>query len=85
MGNKYAYLLEVRPNGVDLMYEILDGEDIVLAERLLDDRVAAQGNACLIDFAVTALVDQLADSLEVRFTIIKSQAAVRAVARSTYP
>ena len=40
-GNKYAYLLEVRANGGDLMYEILDGEDIILAERLLNDRVAA--------------------------------------------
>ena len=40
-GNKYAYLLEVGANGGDLMYEVLDGEDIVLAERLLNDRVAA--------------------------------------------
>ena len=40
-GNERAYLLEVRANGVDLMYEIFDGEDIVLAERFLNDRVAA--------------------------------------------
>ena len=67
------------------MYEILDGDDIVLAERFLDDRVTAQRDACLIDFPVTALVDQLADSLEVGFTVIESQAAVSALPRSTYP
>jgi len=38
---QYAYLLEVRTNGGDFMYEILNGEDIILGERLLDDRVAA--------------------------------------------
>lgn len=40
-GNKYAYLLKVRANSADLMYEILDGKDIILAEGLLDDRIAA--------------------------------------------
>lgn len=40
-GNERAYLLEVRANGVDLMYEILNGDDVVLAERFLDDRVVA--------------------------------------------
>ena len=47
------------------MDEILDGKDVVLAERLLDDRVVRKGNALLVDLAVAALVDQFANGLEV--------------------
>ena len=47
------------------MHEILDGKDVVLAERLLNDRVVGEGDALLVDLAVSALVDQLADGLKV--------------------
>ena len=58
-------LLEVGTGGEDLVHEILDREDVVLAEGRLDDGVVGQGDALLLDLAVTALVDQLADGLQV--------------------
>ena len=47
------------------MYEVLDGEDVVLAEGLLNDGVVGEGDALLVDLAVTALVDKLTDRLQV--------------------
>ena len=61
-----TYLLEVGANGEDLVYEVLNGEDVVLAEVLLDDLVVGERDALLVDLAVAALVDKLADGLEVR-------------------
>ena len=48
------------------MHEVLNAEDVVLAEVLLDDLVVGEGDALLVDLAVSALVDKLADGLEVR-------------------
>lgn len=62
-------LLEVGANGVDLVNEILHADDAVLAEVLLDDRVVGEGNALLVDLAVSALVDKLLDGLEVGVTV----------------
>ena len=53
-------LLEVGADGEDLVYEVLDGEDVVFAEGGLNDLVVREGNALLVDLAVSALVDQLA-------------------------
>ena len=58
-------LLEVGAGGVDLVHEILDGEDVVLAEGLLNDGVVGEGDALLVDLAVAALVDKLTDRLQV--------------------
>lgn len=58
-------LLEVRPRADDLVHEVLDAEDVVLAERGLDDGVGGERDALPVDFAVAALVDELADGLEV--------------------
>ena len=58
-------LLEVGAGGVDLVHEILDGEDVVLAEGLLNDGVVGEGDALLVNLAVAALVDKLADRLQV--------------------
>ena len=60
-----AHLLEVGAGSEDLVHEILNGEDIVLAESLLDDGVVGKGDALLVDLAVSALVDQLTDRLQV--------------------
>lgn len=60
-----THLLEVGASGEDLVHEILNGEDVVLAECRLDDGVVGQRDALLVDLAVAALVDQLADSLQV--------------------
>ena len=62
----YTYLLEVRSSREDLVDEVLDGEDVELAESLLNDLVVGEGNALLVDLAVAALVDELPNSLQVR-------------------
>jgi hypothetical protein len=62
-------LLEVGADGVDLVDKILHADDAVLAEVLLNDGVVGQGNALLVDLAVTALVDELLDALEVGVTV----------------
>ncbi len=58
-------LLEVGPDSENLVDEILNTKDAELAELLLDDVVVGYGQALLIDLAVAALVNELADSLEV--------------------
>lgn len=62
-------LLEVGANSVDLVDEILDTDNAVLAEVLLDDGVVRQGNALLVDLSVSALVDELLDALQVGVTV----------------
>jgi hypothetical protein len=56
-------LLEVGANGVDLVDEVLDGDDAELAEGLLDDLVVSERDALLVDLSVSALVQQLTDVL----------------------
>lgn len=55
------------------MDEVLDREDVVLAESLLDDRVVGKRNALLVDLSVSALVDQLTDRLQVRLAVIGNE------------
>lgn len=62
-------LLEVGSDGVDLVDEILHADDAVLAEVGLDDGVVGESNALLVDLSVSALVDELADGLEVGVTV----------------
>lgn len=62
-------LLEVGADGVDLVDEILNADDTVLAEVLFDDLVVGEGEALAVDLAVTALVDELTDGLEVGVTV----------------
>ena len=47
------------------MHEIFDRQDVILAERVLNDRVIGQRDTLAVDFAVATLVDQLADGLQV--------------------
>ena len=60
-----THLLEIGANGDDLVHEILNREDVVLAEVLLDDLVGGEGKALVVDLAVATLVDKLTDGLEV--------------------
>jgi hypothetical protein len=62
-------LLEVWANGVDLVDEVLNANNTVLAQRLLDDGVIGETNALLVHFAEAALVDELAHRLEVRVAV----------------
>lgn len=51
------------------MDEVLDGEDVVLAELLLNNSVRGEGDALLVDLAVAALVNQLTDGLKVGLAV----------------
>ena len=62
-------LLEVGADSEDLVDEILHADDAILAEVLLDDGVVGEGNTLLVDLAISALVDELLDALEVGVTI----------------
>lgn len=62
-------LLEVGADGEDLVDEILHADNAVLAEVVLNDSVVSEGNALLIDLAVTSLVDELLDGLQVGVTV----------------
>jgi hypothetical protein len=62
-------LLEVRANSVDLMNEIFDANNVVLAEGFLDDLVVEQRNTLTIDLSKSTLVNKLTNTLQVRITI----------------
>lgn len=62
-------LLEVGANGVDLVDEVLNADDAVLAEVLLDDLVIGEREALLVDLSVAALVDELTDGLQVGVSV----------------
>jgi len=62
-------LLEVGTDGVDLVDEILHADNAELSEGLLDDRVVGQGDALLVDLTISALVDELANRLQVGLTV----------------
>lgn len=69
MGWKPSYLLEVGSGGENFVNEIFDGKDIVFSEGGFDDLIVGQRHSLLVNSAVTTLVDQLADSLQVRLSI----------------
>lgn len=64
-----SHLLEVGASGGDLVHEVLDRKDVVLAKALFDDSVVGKGNALLVDLSIATLVDQLADRLQVRLAV----------------
>lgn len=61
--------LEVGAAGGDLVNDVLDREDAVLAEALLDDLVVVDGETLAVDLGVTTLVDEVTDGLEVGGTV----------------
>lgn len=62
-------LLEVGANSEDLVDQILHADNAVLAKGVLDDGVVGESNALLIDLSVSALVDELTNSLEVGVSV----------------
>lgn len=58
-------MLEVGANSVDFVYEVFDGEDVVLPKGRLDDSVVCKGNTLLVDLSVSALVDEFTDRFQV--------------------
>ena len=69
--SRTTYLLEVRSSGEDLVHKVLDGEDIILSKRRLDDAVVGEWDALLVDFAISALVDKFTDGFQVRLAATK--------------
>jgi hypothetical protein len=64
----WLYLLEVGASRCNLVNEILDAKNVVFAEHALNDTIVGNGNPLLVDFAISTLVDELSDGLQVRFT-----------------
>ena len=58
-------VLEVGADGQDLVNQIFDANDVVLAQLLLDDVVGGDGDAAGVQLGESALVDQLANALQV--------------------
>lgn len=61
---KVAGLLEVRSDGEDLMDQILDTEDTVFAEIIFNYLVVGEWDTLLLDLAIAALVDEVADGFD---------------------
>ena len=57
-------LLEVGPNGKDLVDQVLHAHDAILAEVVFDKLVVGERDALLVDLAVATLIDKFADRLE---------------------
>lgn len=66
---KVSGLLEVGAHGVDLVDQILNADDAILAKAGFDNLVVGKSNALLVNLPVTTLVDQLADSLQRRVAV----------------
>jgi hypothetical protein len=62
-------LLEVGADGDDFMDQVLHADNAILAEVVLNDSVVSEGDALLVDLAVSALVDELLYRLEVGVTV----------------
>jgi hypothetical protein len=54
-------LLELGTAGGDLVDQVLDAGNAVLAKGALDDAVVGEGNPAAVDLSVATLVDELAD------------------------
>jgi len=62
-------LLELVINGVDLVDDILNADNAMLAHLGLDDAVVSDGDALLVDLDEATLVDELLHGLEVGITV----------------
>lgn len=61
-------LLEVRADGVNLVDQIFNANDTLVAEHLLDHGVVRERDALLVHLTVATLVDELSNALQVRVT-----------------
>lgn len=60
--------LEVLADGEDLMHNVLDTDDSLVAKSLLNQGVVSDGDALLLDLGESTLVDELLDCLQVGVT-----------------
>jgi hypothetical protein len=63
------YLDGCLTNGEDLMDQILNADNAVLAKGVLDNSVISESDALLVDLSVSTLVDELTNSLEVGVSV----------------
>jgi len=61
-------LLEVRANGENFVDQVFDANDILFAEILLNNGVVGDRQTLSLDLGISALVNQLTDSLQTRIT-----------------
>ena len=66
---KVVDLFKVGSHSVDLVDQILHTNNSVLAQMLLDQLVVRDCNPLFVDLSVTALVDELTNTLEVRVAV----------------
>lgn len=60
-----ASLLEVGTNSEDLVDQILHTHNAVLAQVVLNKLIVGKSNTLLVDLAISSLIDELSDRLEV--------------------
>lgn len=66
--SSHSHLLKVGTSSSNFVHQVLHTKDIKFAKGLLDDSVVGKWNALFVDLAISTLVDQLADRLEIGFT-----------------
>ena len=62
-------LLKVGTNGEDLVDQILNADNAILAKRVLDNGIIGESDTLLVDLSVSTLINELTNSLEVRVSI----------------
>jgi len=62
-------LLEVGSDSEDLVDQVLHADNAVLAEVGLNDGVVGKGNALLVNLAISSLIDELTDRLQVGVSV----------------
>ncbi len=67
------------------MNKIFDRDDVVLAERPLNHTVVREGDTLLVDLAVAALINKLADSLQVWLASNEIRVASKNAIQIPYP
>jgi hypothetical protein len=62
-------LLEVGANSEDLVDQILNADNAILAEAALNESIVGESNALLVNLSISTLVDELADGLQVGVSV----------------
>lgn len=62
-------LLEVGPNSVDLMNEILHADNAIFAKIFFNNGIVSERDTLFIDFTISTLIDKLPDALEIRIAV----------------
>lgn len=69
-------LLKVGTGSDNFVDEILNTENVILAQVFLNDGIIAEGYTLFVDLTITSFVDQFTNRLEVRFPGRSSEPAL---------